>query len=89
MISPPNSNMAVYVIKRSTRKDKKYMAVFSDGRPTVHFGDNRYEQYRDSTPLKIYSYLDHNDEKRRTAYFSRHGKAERYSAKWFSHKFLW
>ncbi len=81
--------MVSFTIKKSTRKHKKYMAVFSDGRPSVHFGDNRYEQYRDSTSLKLYKHLDHGDKKRQKAYFDRHGKAELYSAKWFSHKYLW
>ena len=76
-----------YDIKKSTRKFKKYMAVFRD--KTIHFGDNRYEQYKDSTPLKIYKHLDHNDEKRKRNYYSRHGKAELHSSKWFSHKYLW
>jgi hypothetical protein len=51
------------------------MAIFSDGRASVHFGDNRYQQYRDSTSLKLYKHLDHNDEKRKKAYYDRHGKA--------------
>ena len=75
--------MVSYTIKKSTRIHKKYMAIFSDGRPSVHFGDNRYQQYRDTTPLKLYSRLDHNDEKRKKAYYDRHGKATLYSAKWF------
>ena len=57
--------MVKYTLKKSTRQFKKYMAVFDDGRPSVHFGDNRYEQYRDSTPLKLYSHLDHNDNTRK------------------------
>jgi len=81
--------MVTYTIKKSTRIHKKYMAVFSDGRPSVHFGDDRYEQYQDKTSLKLYSKLDHKDEKRKRAYYSRHGKAKMYSAKWFSHKYLW
>ena len=80
-----------FVIRPSTRRHKKYMAVFLDGRrPAVHFGDSRYAQYRDSTPLRLFSHLDHLDPKRRASYYARHGtKAEPYSAKWFSHKFLW
>ena len=34
----------------------------------IHFGDSRYEQFRDSTPLKLYSYLDHKDKERRRNY---------------------
>ena len=81
--------MVSYTIKKSTRIHKKYMAIFSDERASVHFGDNRYQQFRDTTPLKLYSRLDHNDEKRKKAYYDRHGKATMYSAKWFSHKYLW
>lgn len=78
----------MYEIKKSTMKNKKYMAVFKDGKK-VHFGDNRYQQFKDKTTLKLYSHLDHGDEKRKKAYYSRHGKAEPYSAKYFSHRFLW
>lgn len=79
-----------FVLVPSTRRHKKYMAVFADGLPSVHFGDSRYQQYRDSSGLGLYSHLDHFDPKRRRAYFARHGlEAKPYSAKWFSHKFLW
>lgn len=65
------------------------MAILDNGK-SIHFGDNRYQQYKDSTQLKLYSHLDHNDTKRRKSYYARHGKnAEMYTAKWFSHKFLW
>ena len=46
----------MYTILKSTRQFKKYMAVFSDSK-TVHFGDNRYGQYKDKTKLKLYSRL--------------------------------
>ena len=65
------------------------MATLPDGR-VVHFGDARYEQYRDSTPLRLYAHLDHGDPERRRLYYARHGReADRYTAKWFSHKYLW
>ena len=79
----------MYEIRESTRRYKKYMAVFNDGRPSVHFGDNRYQQYRDTTPLRLYSKLNHDDEQRKRAYYARHGVARTHSAKWFSHKYLW
>ena len=79
----------MFVLEKSTRKHKKYMAVFPDGKK-VHFGDNRYQQFKDSTGLGVYSSLNHGDSERRKRYYSRHGKhAVRYSAKWFSHNFLW
>ena len=79
----------MYTIFKSTRQFKKYMAVFSDSK-TVHFGDNRYGQYRDKTRLKLYTRLDHNDPKRKDNYYARHGvDAKLYTPKWFSHKYLW
>ena len=55
--------------QESTRKNKKYMVKYND--KWIHFGDKRHEHYRDSTPLKLYSYLDHNDPKRRESYRKR------------------
>lgn len=78
-----------FVIMKSTRKYKKYMAVFED-KTKIHFGDNRYEQFKDSTNLQLFAHLNHLDSKRKKNYYSRHGKeAKLYSAKWFSHKYLW
>jgi hypothetical protein len=51
-------------IKKSDKKDKKYKAVFKekDGKTkTIHFGDKRYEHYKDRTPLKAFSNKDHGD----------------------------
>lgn len=79
----------MYTILKSNRKHKKYKAVFKDGRPTVHFGDNRYQQYKDGTKLKLYKHLNHMDKTRRDRYYKRHGTAKKYSAKYFSHKYLW
>ena len=47
-------------IKPSTRKGKRYMAVFHDG-TTIHFG-----QEGGST------FIDHKDEAKRKAYIARH-----------------
>ena len=83
----------VYIFSKSNRKNKKYKVVVkfkSKPDETYHFGDSRHSQYRDSTPLKLYADKDHLDKKRQKAYFARHGKeAKRYSAKYFSHRFLW
>lgn len=50
-------------IEDSTRKHKRYVAVFhdGDGYRSVHFGDNRYE-----------AYVDHHDKDRRQRYRMRH-----------------
>ena len=74
-----------FEFEKSSRKHKKYM-VRVNGK-LVHFGDNRYQQYRDK--IGLYSMLDHGDKERRKRYYARHGKAVKHSAKWFSHKYLW
>lgn len=73
----------------SKRKNKKY-DVYKNDKYLVSFGDKNYQQFRDKTPLKAYSYLDHNDKLRKKRYYQRHGKDAIFeSAKWFSHKYLW
>ena len=68
----------------------------------IHFGDKRYQHYYDR--IGLYSHLNHNDKKRRQAYFSRHSgisqkqaaiKRElkksrgKITAKILSHRYLW
>ena len=87
---------------------KKYTAIVKDKKTkktrTLHFGDQRYQQYKDRTPLKFYESMNHNDRKRMRNYFSRHsGTTNRkeaieqeikdsngyYTPKILSHRFLW
>jgi hypothetical protein len=81
--------------EKAKAKNKKYSAILEDVKTKktkrVNFGDDRYEQYEDSTGLGLYSHKDHKDEKRRAAYKSRHAKtaAVKWSPSWFSMKFLW
>ena len=93
------------MIKKSTRKFKKYMykppGKFSRW---IHFGDTRYQQYEDSTGLGLYSRKDHKNKRRQANYFQRHSnvgtKKEaielelkksrgKINAKILSHKYLW
>lgn len=81
---------------------KKYTAVMKDG-TRVHFGDQRYEHYRDAVPKRmgggLWTQLDHNDPERRKNYRLRHagvrtrgGKRAyqvKYSPSWFSYNYLW
>ncbi len=81
-------------ISKSSDSSKKYMASFLNPKTnrinTVHFGAAKYEQWRDSTGLGIYSHLDHNDPKRKKLYYDRHGTSyEKFSPGWFSSRFLW
>ncbi len=70
-------------------KSKKYRVLLSDGK-TVDFGSSLHQQYRDTTPLKLYSSMDHNDPHRRSMYYKRHKKNYApYSADWLSKHFLW
>ena len=63
-------------IARSNAKGKKYAAIVRDnasGRTsTVNFGGLGYQQFKDSTPLKLFSSHDHGETKRRDRYFLRH-----------------
>ena len=70
----------------------------------IHFGDRRYQQYKDRTGLGLYSSKNHNTRKRMQNYFNRHSgtknrtqaiKKEKqksnglYNAKILSHIYLW
>ena len=80
--------MELYKPIKSTRKHKKYMVLTKNG--VIHFGDNRYGQFKDK--IGIYSHLDHNDKKRKELYYKRHGNRDiknMESAKYWSHKILW
>jgi len=70
-------------------KNKKYRVVLNNGKH-IDFGDARYSQYRDSSPLRLYSKLDHRDKDRRARYYSRHSiDYPEFSADWLSKKYLW
>lgn len=84
--------------------NKKYKVKIYDGKnkklkKTVQFGDKRYEQYKDKTPLGLYSNKDHNDINRRKKYRARASKIKnkegkltykiKYSPNFFSYNYLW
>lgn len=87
--------------------NKKYKALIKqkDGKTrTIQFGSKTNEQYKDSTPLKLYSKKDHNDKKRRQNYFNRFSGTKtkkealekeikksngKYTAKILAFKLLW
>ena len=81
----------MYTFKISTKKNKKY-DVYKNSKNLVSFGDKNYQHYKDITPLKYCSNLDHLDLKRKQSYYKRFGKKEDAifeSAKYFSHNYLW
>jgi hypothetical protein len=59
--------------EKSPRKGKKYRVYFTLGGEeyVVDFGQLGYEHYKDSTPLKLYSRLNHGDKERRRLYIAR------------------
>lgn len=83
--------------ERSHLPNKKYDAVLRNrhtGKLTrIPFGDSRYEQFKDTTGLGLWSHKDHGDNVRRRAYWDRHRKDMDYNdiftAGYFSKKYLW
>ena len=87
---------------------KKYTAYIKNKKTKklrlLHFGDKRYQQYKDRTPLKLYKNKNHGTRKRMQNYYSRHSgiknrnkaiKHEKkknkgyYTPKILSHIYLW
>ncbi len=93
--------MELYKIFKSKSKNKKYSVyVIKNGKKTlIHFGDKRYQQFRDTTPLRLYKKLDHMDNDRRRRYLQRSRKIrnkkgelthkDKNSSNYYSIKFLW
>ena len=90
---PYPKKYTVHVRNKKTRKVRK-----------IHFGDTRYPQYKDRTPLGLYSYKNHGTRKRMQRYYSRHSGTKNrkqaiqketlkskgiYTPKILSHKYLW
>lgn len=76
-----------YDIHLSDRYPKKYYTIVDGKR--VYFGDQRYQQFHDK--IGYYSFLDHNDHKRRESYWNRHGRSKDKlgTAGWFALHVLW
>lgn len=89
----PEKKYTAYIINKKTKKVRK-----------LNFGARDYQQYKDRTPLGLYSHKNHGDRKRMNRYFSRHsGTKYRYKAikkekkeskgyytpKLLSHIYLW
>lgn len=87
---------------------KKYTAFVKNNKTKkirkIHFGDKRYQQYKDRTPLKLYKHKNHGTLKRMRNYYSRHSGTKNrkkaiqqekrkskglYNAKILSHEYLW
>lgn len=90
---PNHKKYTAFVRNNKTKKVRK-----------INFGDNRYEQFKDRTPLGLYTSKNHGDKKRQYNYYNRHsgiGNRKRaikkeirksksyYTPKILSHKYLW
>ena len=90
---PRFKKYTAYVENKETKKTRK-----------IHFGDNRYQQYKDRTPLALYKSGDHGEKKRQENYYSRHSGTRKrkeaidkevakskgvYNPKILSHIYLW
>ena len=90
---PHFKKYTAHVRNKKTRKIRK-----------IHFGDNRYQQYKDRTPNKLYTRKNHGDRKRMQRYYMRHSGSKTrsaaiaketvksgglYSPKLMSHIYLW
>lgn len=93
----------LYKIIPPKMKNKKYSVYVKNektGKPKlIHFGDLKYFHFKDKTPLKLHSKLDHNDKKRRERYLKRakaiklkNGKfayLDKNQPAYYSVRFLW
>jgi len=74
----PKKYWKIKAFHKSWTAHKKYAVIlahkYNGNTRTLHFGDKRYQHYRDSTPLKLYKKLDHLDKTRRERYIKRHKK---------------
>lgn len=82
--------------QKSKAKHKKYAAILENKQTgavrTLNFGDTRFQQYKDSTGLGLYSNLNHGDKKRRSNYRARHAKDIKpgyYSSGQMAYDYLW
>ena len=78
------------VFAKSSRKGKKYKAVFPDGK-VVHFGASSYPQFKDRTGLGLFSHKDHLDPARRKYFRKRHNCSQKApkTAGFLACKYLW
>lgn len=65
-----------FATPKSSKKKYKVIIFNKDGYKikTLQFGNKAYEQYRDNTPLKLFSDMNHLNLKRRENYMRRHSK---------------
>lgn len=79
----------------SYTKNKKYDAILQHKDTKefkfVPYGDSSRQHFRDKTGLGYYTFLNHNDDKRRLAFRKRFAKDAQYkfSSAYFAYHYLW
>lgn len=84
--------------RKSKNPKKKYDALTPRGR-WVSFGSRTGKIFKDSTPLKLYKHLEHNDQNIRKAWKARHSAIklkdgtpaylDKEQSSYYSYNFLW
>lgn len=94
--TPSRRTYKLVGFRPSRRPHKKYEALLehklTGKEASVHFGDDRFEQYHDSTGVGAYAHMDHWDKKRRASYRRRHKPLLRpgyFTPGYFSWTYLW
>jgi len=89
-------NYKLIGFRKSNKLNKKYDAIIKNNKNGkliyIPFGDINYFHFKDSTPNKLYSNLNHLNNKRRILYQKRHIKYLKpgyYSPGYFSYYMLW
>ena len=59
----------VYIIKPSSREDKRYVVIMTKGNMKHHFGSKNYQNY-----------TDHGSDKRKASHLARHKAREDWTA---------
>lgn len=81
--------------EKSNRKNNKYIAILKNKKTNkivkVYFGNPNYQQYRDTTGLKLFSDKDHYDTKRQNSFKARfkHHNLTDWTPSHFSWTRLW
>ena len=77
-----------FVSKSKNKKYAVYVLDKKDNPKLIHFGDKRFNHFRDE--LGHYKYLDTNDKERRRLYFARHGTTKDINtARFWANRILW
>lgn len=92
----PVSEWSIVNFEKAKNPQKKYRVNIRNKQTGatkwIEFGASAYEHYKDTTPLKLYSNLDHYDKHRRKLFQTRFQHLytpDKFDPTYFSWKYLW